>query len=357
MSVLVLFIAPDDSLAGWWIVRDGQVATRGDGESVLPGELPARVVAIAPAEAMAIHVAELGSLSSQQARAAARLLAAETSIAPIATQHVAIGESDGADRSVAVIGNDRMTAWLGSLQAHGIDPDAVLPAPLLLPRPENGFVRAAIGAETVLRGRSAAFADVPGLTELLTSDASIEDVDVKPMILAALDDPELDLRQGNFAKRRRFQLDWALARRLTMLTGAIAAVTLLIALVQTARYGLAADALDAQAQQIARGVVPEAGANAVPAMQAQLAARRGAGPGFTAIAGALVLAVQAVPNVELSSLAFDNDGLLRATIVAPGQAEAEALRTRLRASGMNVEATPFTAEAGRIRGEFRIGGR
>jgi hypothetical protein len=64
-----------------------------------------------------------------------------------------------------------------------------------------------------------------------------------------------------------------------------------------------------------------------------------------------------VPNVELTSLSFDNDGLLRATVLAPGASEAEALRGRIRAAGLAVEATPFTAEAGRIRGEFRIGGR
>lgn len=357
MSTLILFIAPNDRLAGWWLTEGGRVSARGDAETPVPEALPDHVVAVAPAEAMTIHAAELGGLATQQARTAARLLVADTSVAPVETQHVAVGAPDGPDRSVAVIGNGRISAWIESLQSRGIDPDSVLPAPLLLARPESGFVRATIGAETVLRGRSAAFADDPGLTDLLVGDAPVEDVDPEPLILAALDAPELDLRQGAFAKRSRFRIDWPLVKRLGTLAAGIAAVTLLIALVQTFRYGFAADALDAEAEQVARAAAPNAGPNPVSGMEARLAARRGGGLGFTATAGALITAIQAVPNVELSSLAFESDGLLRATVLAPGAPEAEALRARIRATGLTVEATPFTAEAGRIRGEFRVGGR
>jgi general secretion pathway protein L len=356
LSTLILFISPADRLHSWWLA-DGDVQARGDSETSLPAELPERVVAIAPAEAMTIHAAELGSLTPQQARTAARLLLAETSVMPVDTQHVAVGSPDGADRSVAVIGNGRISAWLESLQARGIDPDTILPAPLLLPRPESGFVRATIGAETVLRGRSSAFAGEPGLTELLVGDAPVEDLDSEPLILAALEGPELDLRQGSFAKRNRFRIDYPLVRRLVMLSGAIAAVTLLIALVQIVRYGAAADTLQAEAEQVARSVVPDAGSDPRAAMTARLATRRGGGLGFTATAGAVIAAVQSVPTVELSSLSFDNDGLVRATVLAPGAAEAEALRDRIRTAGLTVEATPFTSEAGRIRGEFRVGGR
>lgn len=355
MSTLLLFITADDRLSGWWMFADGKVE-KGNADSPLP-DLPERVVALAPAGAMTVHVSELGALATQQARAAARLLVAETSVVPIETQHVAVGEADGADRTVAVIGRGRISAWLDALQARGIDPDAILAAPLLLPRPETGFVRAAIGDETVLRGRSAAFADEPGLTELLVGDEPIEELDAEPLILAALDSPELDLRQGEFAKRRRFRIDWAHVRRLALLGGAVAAVTLLIAVVQIVRYGSGANALDAEAQAVARTVAPGAGGNAVSAMQARLAGRRGAGLGFTATAGALLSAIQSVPNVELSSLSFEADGMLRATVLAPGAAEAEALRARIRSTGLGVEATPFTQEAGRIRGEFRVSPR
>ena len=354
MSTLLLFIAPDDRLAGWWLVEAGRVSAEGQADDLLPEALPDRIVAIAPAEAITAHVAELGALGFAQARTAARLLVAETSVAPIETQHVAVGAPDGADRPVAVIGNGRMAAWLQSLQARGIDPDAILPAPFLLPRPADGFVRAQIGAEQVVRGRSIAFADDPDLAPLLVGGAAVEDVDPEPLILAALHAPELDLRQGPFARRRRFQIDWAHVRRLARLGAAVAAVTLLAALVQIARYNMGASALEAQAEQVARAVAPGSG-DPVAGLGAQVAARRGRGLGFTTSAGALLSAVQATPNVELAGLSFEADGLLRATVLAPGAADAEALRARLLSAGLTVEATPFTAEQGRIRGEFRIG--
>ncbi len=353
MTTLLLFIAPDDRLDSWWWVA-AEGIERGVADQPLPEALPTRVVAVAPAGSMTIHVAELGTLATQQARTAARLLVAETSVVPIETQHVAVGEADGGDRTVAVIGKGRMNAWLDALQARRLDPEAILPAALLLPRPAQGFVRAAIGGETVLRGRSAAFADESGLTELLVGDAPVEDFDPEPTILAALDAPELDLRQGEFAKRRRFRIDWSHARRLALLGGAVAAATLLIAVVQTLRYGFAADALEAEAQAVARAAVPDASGDAVAALQARLAGRRGGGLGFTATSGAMLSAIQAVPNVELAALSFESDGMLRATVLAPGPAEAEALRGRIRAAGLTVDATPFTQEAGRIRGEFRV---
>lgn len=357
MTVLVLFVAPDDRLHGWWLVDGGKVTARGVADTPLPDDTPERVVLVAPADAMTVHVAELGALSTEQARAAARLLAADTSAVPIETQHVAVGRADGADRAVAVTGAGRIAAWLGPLQARGLDPDMILAAPLLLPRPESGFLRAVVGGETVLRGRGTAFADADGLTPLLIGEESMEDVDGEAAILSALADPELDLRQGAFARRNRFRIDWALARRLALLGGALAAVTLLIAVVQIARYSWDAGRIDAEAQAVARAAVPDAGPDAASALRARLSARRGGGYGFTATAGALAAAIQAVPNVELASLDFDADGLLRATILAPGQAEAETLRDRLKTTGLAVEATPFQAENGRIRGEFRIGGR
>lgn len=357
MSTLLLFIAPDDRLHGWWAIEGGIVTMRGDRETPLPDDVPDLVAMVAPAGAMTIHVAELGGLATGQARTAARLLAADISVAPIETQHVAVGRADGADRSVAVIGNGRIAAWLEPLLERGIDPDMILAAPLLLPRPEAGFVRARIGDETVLRGRGSAFAEEAGLSELLIGDAAVEDVAAEPAILAALADPELDLRQGAFARRGRFRIDWRSVQRLAWLGGAILGVTLAIALVQIARYALSTHALAAQAQAVARAAVPDAGPDAVAALNARLTARRGPGPGFTAMAGALTGTVRAVPNVELASVDFDSDGLLRVTILAPGPAEVETLRDRLRATGLSVEATPFQAENGRIRGEFRIGRR
>jgi general secretion pathway protein L len=354
VNALLLFIAPDDRLAGWWVIADNDVAARGGPGDPLPDPPPERVIAVAPAAAVAIHSAELGTLAPAQARAAARLLVAEASLAPIDSQHVAVGPPDGAERPVAIVAAARLAGWLDVLARHGLDPEAVLPAPLVLPRPEAGFVRAAIGAETVVRGTATGFAEDPDVAPLVLGDAPVAAVDGEAALLAALAAPPLDLRQGPFARRNRFRIDWAHVRRLGWTGVAVATVTLLIGLVEIARLDAAADRATADAAAIAAAAAP----GASPAMlEARLAALRGGGLGFTATAGALVAAVQATPNVELAALDFSSDGLLRATILAPGAADAEALRARLRAAGLAVEATPFQSEQGRIRGEFRIGGQ
>lgn len=354
MSALALFIGPDDRLSGWWTIAGGVVTARGAADDPLPEPRPDRVVAIAPAAAVTVHGAELGALATAQARAAARLLVAESSLAPIEGQHVAVGAADGADRSIAVVGAGRMSGWLQALAQHGLDPDAILPAPLLLPRPEAGYLRATIGEESVLRGRATGFADDPVLTPLIVCDAAVESVEAEAALIRALDDPELDLRQGPFARRRGLRIDWGQLRRLGWLALGILLVTLLIAIVQIVRLGQAADALDREAEAVAAAAIPGGGTSA---LDARLTAARGGGFGFGATAGALFAAVQATPNVELAGLEFTSDGLLRATLVATGPGDVEAVRDRLRAAGLLVEATPFQSENGRIRGELRIGAR
>lgn len=354
MSALALFIGPDDRLSGWWTIAGDEVTARGRPGDPLPEPRPDRVVAIAPAAAITVHGAELGALATPQARAAARLLVAESSLAPIEGQHVAVGVADGADRSIAVVGAGRVAAWLRALGEHGLDPEAILPAPLLLPRPEAGYVRATIGEEAVLRGRATGFADDPVLTPLIVGDAPVESVEAEAALIRAIDDPELDLRQGPFARRRGLHIDWRQLRRLVWLAIGVLSVTLLIAIVQIVRLGFAADALDREAEAVAARAVPGGGTTA---LDARLTAARGGGYGFSATAGALFAAVQATPNVELAAVDFTSDGLLRATLVATGAGDVEAVRDRLRAAGLVVETTPFQTQNGRIRGELRIGGR
>ena len=73
------------------------------------------------------------------------------------------------------------------------------------------------------------------MTALVTGDSAtvpIERADLEAALVGAAAAPSLDLRQGVFARRRRFALDWALIRRLAVLAGLILAVTLAISLVK-----------------------------------------------------------------------------------------------------------------------------
>lgn len=320
-----------------------------------------RVVAVAPAADVTLHWAELPGLATAQARAAARLMVSEQSLVSGEALHVAVGdETEDGERPVAAVATERMVAWLGRLAAAGIDPAAVIAAPLMLPLADEGFTRAEVGGETVFRGRSSGFADDPVLTPILVEARPVTALTGRALddaLLAAAATPMLDLRQGAFARSRRGRLDWALIRRLGWLALAIAAVSLAIGLVATLRLSIAADAAEREAAEIAREALPRgtaAGADPVLALDRALAGERGGGLGFTTTAGVLFGAVQAVPGVELTGLDFGADGVMRAALRAPGAPEVEAIIERVQAAGLEATPSPFQASEGRVSGELRI---
>ncbi|QHL90853.1 hypothetical protein GVO57_08510 [Sphingomonas changnyeongensis] len=202
----------------------------------------------------------------------------------------------------------------------------------------------------MLRGADCAFADDPALTPLLTADAPVMAVDMAAAFAAVLAHPPLDLRQGRFARRRRLAVAPERIQRLGMFAAALAVLSAAVPLAEMVRLNLAAARLEAAAAAKA------APAGGVAALDARLAQRQGGGAGFAATAGTLFAGLAAAPAIELKEMSFSVDGLLRATISAPGAAEVEALAARLRAAGLAVETPPFVTENGRIRGELRIGG-
>lgn len=356
VSYTYLFLPHGDRPFRWARVEDGALI---EGEGV-PDE--ADVIAVAPADAVALHWADLPARSQAQAIAAARLLAAEASAAPVADLHVAVGEPDGGangapDRPFGVVGLDAMRRWLAELARVGVDPTAIVPAPLLLPVPLEGYARAALGGEEVVRGPAAGFADEGFLTPLLTGGA-------EPAVVPRADLAEalarpgsvLDLRQGVFARRRRLAVDWRLLRRLAWYAAAILLVTLAIDLVRIARFGFGADAMEARADALARQGLPRGATVTDPSRQLdeRLAGLRGPGQGFTATAAAVFAALQAVPGSELTALTFESNGSLRLGVTTATEAGVNDLRTAIQRAGFVVNAGTFQAAGGRVSGEFVV---
>ena len=212
----LLFLPAGDTGYRWMRVGDAHVAAQGEGLPDPDGE----TIAVAPADAVTLHWAELPSRSPAQASAAARLLVAEASASPLAELHVAVGDEGTADRPIAVVGAAAMREWLRMLADAGIDPVALIPAPMLILRPDTGYARAEIAGASVIRGTSSGFADEARLTELVTGGEAPRTIDraaLEAAIVAAVASPPLDLRQGPFARRTRFAIDWALIRRLAVL--------------------------------------------------------------------------------------------------------------------------------------------
>ena len=354
-----LLFLPTETLPWRWL----RPADGAAGEGVPEGD--ARVVAVAPADAVTLHWARLPDRSLAQAAAAARLSVAEASAAPVADLHVAVGDegalAGGDERPVAVVDAAAMRGWLAMLADRGVDPDAVIPAPLLLPRPAAGFIAGEVGGVRVLRGAGAGFADEPGLTELLTDGEPVEAADPAALaaaFAAALAAPPLDLRQGLFARRRRVEIDWRLVRRLALLAAGVLLLTLGIDLVRLARLGLAADAATAQADAVARTGLARGETVTDPTRQLaeRLARVRGPGRGFSASAAAVYAAVRQVPGSEVTQMSFGSDGALLVGLATQRESAATDLKRAIEATGLAVTAGTFQSVGGRVSGQFTVGG-
>lgn len=353
--------ATDDAGFRWMRFGDGGVLARGAGMPDGDPDAWGAIVAVVPAEAVTLHWAELPARSPAQGLAAARLLAAEASAAPVGELHVAIGdpEDDTAERPIGVVGAGEMTGWLARLAREGIDPTAVVPAPMLLPRPEAGYVRAELAGRGVVRGRTSGFADEARLTEIVTGDDPPVQLD-RAALDAALGEaaraPALDLRQGPFARRRRVTIDWPLVRRLAVLALAILGVTLAISLVKLAKYSFAADAAEQRADALAATGLPRGETITDPDRQLaeRLVRTQGPGLGFTTTAAAAYAAIRAVPGTELTALDFTPDGAMRLTVSAEREALATDLLRALQRTGLTARASTFTAAGGRVTGELTV---
>ena len=340
-------------------VAQGAVAARG----ALVAEAGEPVIAIAPAADVALHWAEVPARSTAQALAAARLLVGEAMLGTLADQHVAVGPpQENGERPIAVVKAEKMAGWLAALAGEGLDPAAIVPASLLLPAPEAGYVRADLGGEVVLRGATSAFAEEAGLTALILGDAPVETLDrtaIEAAIVAATAAPSLDLRQGGFARRETLDFDWRQARRALWLIAATLIVTLALNLVLILRYNLDAAELEHRADVLAatglaRG---ETVNDAQRQLTARLARLRGAGLGFTQTAATAFAVIRAVPGSELRALNFDQTGVLRMTLVTQTEGQITDVLDRLRALGLTVVAGPFAGQPGRFQGELTVSPR
>lgn len=353
-DALILFPVEGDASPRWLRVADGAIVARGTGHpEAADDETVALIVAAAD---VALHPADYDGLAPAQARAAAQLAAADLAIAPLETLHVAAGDG------FAVIANQRIAALLAQAQAAGFDPDLVIPAPLLLPKVDDGYVRASIGDELMLRGQGTGFVDDPAVTALMTSDASIGSATPEALEAAIVDAvrmPAINLRQGAFARRRAWKTLRPKFSRLARLAAAIGAFALMIPLVAITRLNQTSGALERETSQVAQSALggSVSAEDATAKLDVALADLRGGGAGFLPTANAVIAAVEATANVELVGLAFDPDGILRVSARATSPAELTALQQRLREGGFDITAAPITSNQGQPLIDLQVRGQ
>lgn len=339
----------------WLKIEDGRIIERGEGFPA-PAE-GIRIVGIVPASNVIVHHLALSGLTDAQARAAARLAVAENSVSPIATLHVAIGAELDGERTVVALNAAQMTSALSAFTAHGIDPDAIIAAPLILRRPDVGFVIADLGRETIIRGRDDAFLDDPVLTPLLaggsmvTLDAEATDA----AIIAAAAAPEVDLRQGIFTRRRRWGVEAGRLRRIRWLITACVASLFILPVAELIRHNTAARDIEAHNVAVAASALPPGTVVTDPLAQLdeRLAEVGGAGGGFLPLANAVASAAQATANVELGAITYDDSGL-HVSAHATGLPELAAFENHMVASGLTVIPAPAVAAIGQPTRDFTV---
>ena len=359
MSATILFLPREGAEWRWLRLADDAVADRGEGLPAIDAEVDV-VTAIAPADAVALHWAELPDRSAAQSVAAARILASEASASAIGGLHVAVGrEGDLAERPIGVVDSGRMADWLSALAGAGIDPAAIVPAPMLLPRPDEGYVRADLGNGGAVRGTTSGFADEDRLTDLVTGGVVPDTIGreaLEQAIVAAVAAPALDLRQGAFARRRRRAIDWKLIRRLAVFGGAILAVTLLIDLVRIAKYSFGATNLEARADAVARTGLPRGAAegDSDRLLAERLSRLRGPGLGFSRTTAVVFAAVRKVDGSEVTRVDFDANGDLRVGLATDGEAQANAVKRAIEDAGFTVDSSAFQANGTRLSGDLTV---
>lgn len=356
----------------WQRVVDGALVGEGVGATWLQAcglsRLPddCVVMLVPPAGLTPLHFVSHPDMPARQGRAAARLAAIADSIGPEdALLAVADANEDPASpHVVAVVARADMQHWLLWAQHNGLDPDYVVPAGLLLPEPPGGegdtWASGVVGCNGLLRGRMAVLPAGEPLTMAVVGEAPVVPVagdTIADLMTAALSAPPLDLRTGDFARRRRRgSIDRRQLWRMAAWCGFIALASLLIALIAIVRYNLDAGRLDAETLALARTVVPgvDDPERAEAELDSRLAARGGGAYTFTGPVAGLFTAMQGTPSVSLTRLSRGADGLLSATLASARAEDINIVLLALQSAGFTITATSSRDTSGRVLAEITV---
>ncbi|MBF0179745.1 MAG: hypothetical protein HQM03_06935 [Magnetococcales bacterium] len=193
-------------LVGLPVDADGRVAwtNPGDGERVCRRDSLARVaalagrrlVAVAPGVEMVLTRLEVGRIAARDLARAVPYLLEEQLCVPVETLHFALGRRapDGW-LPVAVVSRRRMEEWIAPLRQAGARPEAIFPAPLLLPwEPECWSVVAREGQAMARTGPVSGFAvDLVNLPLALRRALAAPDIrpPARIRLLTDVDSPSL----------------------------------------------------------------------------------------------------------------------------------------------------------------------
>lgn len=313
MTRLVILLAP---VPHWLRLAGETVVAQGDG---LPLRDPdAELTLAVPGEHVGLAWIDLPALAPAQAAAAARLLIADRVAPSPESLHVVAATGAGV-RPVAWIDPLQLEAWLAELAQAGLEPDSIIPDIWLLPAPEPGSVNLWQDGDRLMgRGAALGLAGEAALVALLIEGLTPNTVtDWRPGLADRLARPPLDLRQGQFARRR--SADTWRWRRLAALAAAAAVLWLGADAAAWLRASLAAELIEQQLADTARAALPRGAlvtaASALPQLHDR-AARLGAIGGFTGAMLPLAGSLAAQPQARLGRIDYAVGAGVSATLAA-----------------------------------------
>jgi general secretion pathway protein L len=366
--LITAFPATDDEALYWWHVADGAVQAWGcdpdplAASQVYGPDTPAeavRMIALVPSHLTSImgHEAIDGATESQ-ALAAANMAAKARSLEGEKV-HI-VGTLAGSGEAVtASIGRDILSAGLVRLQALAIDPDAILPSGWLLPVDGDGAVSADFGFDRVLRAGNIIATNDPALRDILFADRTIAPItgdDFDAMMVGAWEGSGLNFRSGPFAKKTRRTMDASQKRRLGWMAVALVVVSLAIPLVQLAKYHRAAGTAEAAALANAATVVGEQENpdSAERALDQRLIEENRGNIMFPVPASALYSALQQVPNVSVTRMAYGENGIVSAILSAVRNEDINPVLIAMQKAGYIITATPRTDATGSAQADITV---
>lgn len=317
------------------------------------------VVALVPSHLTTIRGHEPISDATPNQALAAAVMAATAESLDGHNLHVAGTIDDRGAVVTAAIGRDVLSAGLVRLQGLNLDPDAVIPSGWLLPRSGGRAVSADFEFDRVIRAGTLIASDDPVLRDLLFADQTIEPItgdSFDAMLASALEASDLNLRSGPFAKKTRHAMNAAERRRLAWMVAALVLCSLALPLVQLVKHHRAADAADAAAIAAASVVVGtvEDPDSAERALDQRLIAENRGNIRFPVPASALYSALQQIPNVTLTRLAYGENGIVSATLSAVRNEDINPALLAMQEAGFLITATPRTDATGSAQADITV---
>ena len=366
--LLIAFPATDGEALPWWHVADGSVQAWGcDPDPVMASQAygpdqakgDVKVIALVPSHLTTVIGHEpISDVTRGQALTAAILAAKAQSLEGDKVHIVATIDSAG-EPVTASVGRDILSSGLVHLKALDIDPDAIIPAGWLLPVTEDGAVSADFGFDHVVRAENIIATDDPVLRDILFADRTVRPIAgdaFNTMMAGAWDKSDLNFRAGPFAKKTQRAMDAGQKRRLGWMVAALVILSLAIPLVQLAQYHWAAGKADDAALASAVPVVGETEDpdSAERALDKRLIAENRGNIMFPVPASALYSALQQVPNVSISRMAYGENGIVSATLSAVRNEDINPALLAMQEAGFIITATPRTDATGSAQADITV---